>query len=545
MSNYAGITSEGLRSRATIPNKENNPVADDTKLQQEEEEKAHPDVTPSDAVSPVNEGANAAPQFAAPPNVTAPVNKGTDSKSEAPSQGRRLKNFSHTLLIHTVNRASPLSKESPEQDFRGFFNLSMLLLAVSNLRLIIENYMKYGFLLSLPFSGIAWLDWGWTIVSLTLQALNILTAYTLESYAKTDPSPDRPTRYRVKLLHVINITLTITLPTLICWTRITHPAISSISLFSATILFLKLVSYALVCADMRREAALKMFPPRQEEPHARDAKLRGEEANVKGDEMVYPENITLGNIMYFVCAPTLVYQPVYPRTKRFRRRFFVKRLMEFSLGIAAMYLLGAQYAAPTLRNSFDAVKDVHLTRMAERILKLSLISVVMWLLMFWCFFHCWLNMIAEVLRFGDRRFYLPWWNAKDVSEYWRLWNTPVYNWGKRHVYLPLIINHKVQGMAATLVVFTISALLHELLIGIPTHTINGWAFSGMMAQIPLVLGTQLLDRLRERFRNQTDGKIFDTIGNYIFWISFTIVGQPTCVLIYYYHYVARQKAMGL
>jgi hypothetical protein len=26
-------------------------------------------------------------------------------------------------------------------------------------------------------------------------------------------------------------------------------------------------------------------------------------------------------------------------------------------------------------------------------------------------FHFWLNIVAELLRFGDRRFYLDWWNA--------------------------------------------------------------------------------------------------------------------------------------
>lgn len=32
------------------------------------------------------------------------------------------------------------------------------------------------------------------------------------------------------------------------------------------------------------------------------------------DELLrYPENISLGNLAYFLVAPTLCYQPVYPR----------------------------------------------------------------------------------------------------------------------------------------------------------------------------------------------------------------------------------------
>jgi len=33
-----------------------------------------------------------------------------------------------------------------------------------------------------------------------------------------------------------------------------------------------------------------------------------------------------------------------------------------------------------------------------------------------------LNILAEILRFGDREFYKDWWNAKTIDEYWRKWN---------------------------------------------------------------------------------------------------------------------------
>lgn len=46
------------------------------------------------------------------------------------------------ILINYLVRASPLSKESPEQNYRGFYNLAILLLFVNNVRLIIENYVS-------------------------------------------------------------------------------------------------------------------------------------------------------------------------------------------------------------------------------------------------------------------------------------------------------------------------------------------------------------------------------------------------------------------
>ena len=74
-------------------------------------------------------------------------------------------------------------------------------------------------------------------------------------------------------------------------------------------------------------------------------------------------------------------------------------------------------------------------------------------------------------------------------------------------------------------VFTFSALLHEVLVGVPTHNIIGVAFAGMMFQIPLVAMTVPLEKMRGQA---------SIIGNAIFWISFCLVGQPIAVLLYYF-----------
>ena len=62
----------------------------------------------------------------------------------------------------------------------------------------------------------------------------------------------------------------------------------------------------------------------------------------------------------------------------------------------------------------------------------------MWLAGFYAFFHVWLNVLAELLRFGDRVFYLEWWNTTSFEHYWRLWNIPVHSWIARHIYFPFL-----------------------------------------------------------------------------------------------------------
>ncbi len=76
--------------------------------------------------------------------------------------------------------------------------------------------------------------------------------------------------------------------------------------------------------------------------------------------------------------------------------------------------------------------------------------------------------------------------------------------------------------------------MHEVLIGIPTHNLGGYAFAGMMGQIPLILVTQSLHHMRAKLWPNQSKEIFDTIGNLIFWSSFTVLGQPICVVFYYY-----------
>ena len=69
----------------------------------------------------------------------------------------------------------------------------------------------------------------------------------------------------------------------------------------------------------------------------------------------------------------------------------------------------------------------------------------------------------------------------------------------------------------------------ELILGRSTDTLNqhtGVAFAGMMLQLPLILFTGFLEKL-----TSPAGKL---IGNCIFWISFTILGQPAAALIYFY-----------
>lgn len=70
-------------------------------------------------------------------------------------------------------------------------------------------------------------------------------------------------------------------------------------------------------------------------------------------------------------------------------------------------------------------------------LQMSVPAAYLWLMFFYSFFHSYMNFWGELTYFADRRFYHDWWNAGDLSEYWRKWNFPIHSFLIRHIYYPL------------------------------------------------------------------------------------------------------------
>ena len=119
--------------------------------------------------------------------------------------------------------------------------------------------------------------------------------------------------------HGINATLSLLVTSLTVYKLIHHPLIGTISELHAIIVWLKICSYAFTNRDLR---------------HALLESNRTSAIPQLYSACPYPRNITLSNLTYFWWAPTLVYQPVYPRTSIVRWSFIAKRLAEaFSLSI--------------------------------------------------------------------------------------------------------------------------------------------------------------------------------------------------------------------
>lgn len=249
----------------------------------------------------------------------------------------------------------------------------------------------------------------------------------------------------------------------------------------------------------------------------------------------FPQCLRLSDILLFLAFPTLCFQLHYPRSPRIRKRKLVRHVAALVLCAVFAYILLEQYITPLLLNARKHIKmeagpsgkvlKVSVMSMLERLLKLSLPNLYLWLIMFYGLFHSWLNVLGEVTRFGDRRFYDDWWNAASFGEYWKKWNLPVHNWCLRHVYFPML-RRRWSKTTSGFAVFLLSGILHELLVVVPLRMQRPTVLVTLafLAQLPLVLLTSR-PILEKQHR---------TMGNGIFWLAFCFSGQPAAVLIYFF-----------
>ncbi len=452
--------------------------------------------------------------------------KSTEKDAERVDAQSR-KGYPPSKPMHREAAPSYLSEEAPVQNYRGLFNLAVIILAVSNARLILDTISQHGFFLDNVITDVIlfygsnnkWDDFP-LATGFAFMHLSLFVSFGIEWLLSTKQVSNR----FGMLLHHVNAHTCLLVACWVVWVSIDNPFIGATLLFHVVILWMKLLSYALANEDYRTST----------EDSAATLEALVTDLDEDALSQTYPSNITLANLYYFWMAPALTYQIAFPRSPKVRVWRVLSLIFRFILALSLLIFLIAQVITPTLGS---LVKDLEgtngkltLNLFAEYGLKLSLANTYCWLLVFYGYFHVYLNLSAELLRFGDRVFYKDWWNSSDVSSYWRLWNMPVHYWLIRHVYFPCVRLGLSKSMA-TLVVFFVSAVFHEVLISIPFHMIRPWAYLGMMGQIPLVWIT----------KNLTKKLPGTSMGNVIFWLSFCIVGQPMAILMYTIDYQFRKE----
>ncbi|XP_071477562.1 diacylglycerol O-acyltransferase 1-like [Diadema antillarum] len=456
-----------------------------------------------------------------------------------------------------ISQPSLLSHTSGFNNYRGLLNLCIVLLGMSTSRLVLENLIKYGILMDPRIWFNIFLEdpYSWPNLALII-FLNffILFALWIEKLASKDLIGPQLT----KGLVVINTMTVFLFPMATILYLKPNPLGSFVSLGAYTIVFLKLISYAATnqwCrAALKQEGAgagaaaakadknreVRRSPRRHSTPQQTLRKRSSHRRNSDGgsssqangnaasdhDEVStgppvnYPDNLNIVDIYYFMMVPTLCYELNFPRTKRMRKRFLIRRVVELVFLTQLCLCLIQQWMIPTVLNGREPFTNMDVKRIVERVLKLAVPNHIVWLIFFYAFFHSLMNISAEVCYFADRRFYLDWWNSETIAYFWKNWNIPVHRWCVRHIYKPLR-DKGYSRKTCQLVVFLVSAIFHEYLVSIPLQMFRLWAFFGMLLQLPLALLTERVD---------------GHLGNMLVWLSL-IIGQPVAIFLYFHDYL--------
>ncbi|KAI9357253.1 MBOAT, membrane-bound O-acyltransferase family-domain-containing protein [Zopfochytrium polystomum] len=246
------------------------------------------------------------------------------------------------------------------------------------------------------------------------------------------------------------------------------------------------------------------------------------------------DDVGFTHYLYFLFCPTLLYRTSYPRTPFVRWSRVISHFMECAFIILYIYILFKRFLFPSIRVPLQSNQD-DLKVFLLMTFNSMFPSMVLFVFGFFGFLHCWLNLWAELLQFGDREFYRDWWNSYSFAEYYRKWNGVVYDWLFTYAYLEFVAclesmnfkQHHARMLGAVFVI-EVSAIIHEFILACAL----GYFFPLLLLMYggPGLIFTHL-NRSRSRSR----------VENIFVW-AMLLIGCGLLVTLYAREYYVRQSA---
>ncbi|KAL5416787.1 hypothetical protein PMIN06_005127 [Paraphaeosphaeria minitans] len=483
----------------------------------------------------------------APPSVKATSSARRQVRAE---QKRRI-----FPTIEYVDRVSHFDPSSDYRDFRGFFVLFWIGLAIMVITAMLRHYKETGYPLSIR---------QWNLFREKVYELGVIDGLMVGSTALSLPmhkffmNSNGIFRWRRLGMAIQSIYQVIWLGFWCAYPFIRDWSWTAQVFFTLHLLaiFMKMHSYAFYnghLSETRRrlydldnpqnvsKAAAYRYPaarthlheiPQSPLHHKVEDSEKERLAHLREDlaleltsplgHVSYPENLTIANYADFIFCPTLCYELEYPRTVSTRwLELFYKTLAVFGC-IFLLTITTEEFILPVLDESAIALQTSTSASefsliLSETIGRLLFPFMVAFLLVFLVIFEYILGAFAEITRFADRQFFADWWNSCDWLEFSREWNKPVHHFFRRHVY-SASRGHMSRPLA-TIITFFISALAHELVMGCITRKFRGYGFIAMMLQMPIVL-VQRSKWVKGR----------TLLNNVLFWCSMILGLAMMCAL---------------
>ncbi|XP_040890536.1 sterol O-acyltransferase 2 isoform X2 [Toxotes jaculatrix] len=173
-----------------------------------------------------------------------------------------------------------------------------------------------------------------------------------------------------------------------------------------------------------------------------------------------PRFPSFSSYLYFLFCPTLIYRESYPRNTHIRWKYVGVTLGMILGCLFYGYFILVRLCVPVFRPETN--QPFSKRTMVLAVFHSILPGIMLLLLCFFAFLHCWLNLFGELLRFADRMFYKDWWNSTSFANYYRTWNVVVHDWLYYYGYRDFLWLSKGKFRAAAMLsVFIVSAVVHE------------------------------------------------------------------------------------
>ncbi|BCR83654.1 putative sterol o-acyltransferase (APE2) [Aspergillus chevalieri] len=494
-----------------------------------------------DTLTPVDQTTSNASDRSTPVPEDAPPSAHSISTARAQVRARR-------RLFYTIDYVPRVSHFDPRSDyhnFRGFFALFWIALAIMVFTTVLRNIKDTGF----PLRVRVWSILSANVCELGLSDLAMVVTSGLVLPLQKVFRSRGWLRWRrggmaiQSLFEAAWLFLWINWPFMRRWT---WTAQVFFTLHTLTFL-MKIHSYAFYnghLSDIERRLFLLDNPkstltdgvdqyphvhqPSQRHTHKRSGsipELREDlamELTSPLGSVTYPQNLTFANYLDYMFCPTLCYELEYPRNPRLR---WSELAFKTAAVFGCIFLLthtSEEFIVPVLSEAnanlqlVESIPEKGLV-LAETISMLLFPFMITFLLVFLVIFEYLLGAFAEITRFADRHFYSDWWNSCDWLEFSREWNVPVHNFLRRHVYYPSR-SHFSQPVSM-IITFLVSSIAHELVMSCITKKLRGYGFLAMMLQLPIVTVQK-----SKYFRGKT------TLNNTFFWFSMILGLSMMCAL---------------
>ncbi|KIW01221.1 uncharacterized protein PV09_07265 [Verruconis gallopava] len=516
---------------------------------------APPDAGPTSA-----SGASSGTSTPIPPDAPPSVQATSSARKQIRAERKQHRIFPS---IEYAARVSHFDPDSDYRDFRGFFVLFWIGLAIMVITTMLRNWKETGSLFNISQLDLFTENIWELALSDLLMASSIMLSLPLHKLYANSTGMLRWSKGGIavqSLFQAAWLSYWVSWPFVRTWTW-TAQVFFTLHLLA---LFMKMHSYAFYNGHLsetkrrlseldrpagKSRAAARRYP----NPHKRLSVIQAENQNSKTESngngealgrlredlareltsplghVTYPQNLTLVNFVDFLFCPTLCYELEYPRTPRRRYdELFYKTLAVFGC-IFLLTVTSEEFIIPVLSEASARMHAIGLAGSSEKLMEQLLILaettsrllfpfMLSFLLVFLVIFEYLLGAFAEITCFADRHFYADWWNSCDWLEFSREWNIPVHHFFRRHVY-SASRGANLSRPVATLITFFVSALAHELVMGCITKKLRGYGFFAMMLQMPLVM-MQRTKWMR--------GK--PLLNNILFWCSMILGLAMMCAL---------------